>query len=513
MATYLRPGVFIEESLQPLADPADGNGPATAAFVGTSLAGGPVGPVLISSWPQFQTLFGDIRHSPDDLHYALWQFFANGGHQAYVVRAALSDAVAGAVTVNDTQGTPAPTLTVTAKSPGAWATASSSSTRVLVTITPSTTGARFDLVVQVGPTGAVIVREQFIDLTLDPADPRYALAIVNSSTVGSLYIKLTKVGTWTGITNNPASSTATPLTGGTDGVTGTPDLLAATQKLEGIPRVLNVNVPGSISASVMTTIINWAAGRTTAFVVVDGPAPAASDTEVEVTSALTTFVASLPASSYGAVYGPWLYLADPASGVPGAMRLVAPGGAVLGQYAYTDINRGVQKAPAGIDSALRGTLGTHVRFTETQLDTLNQANVNVIRAITGAGFCIMGARTLNKGMPDRYVPIRRTLMTVAKDLKDITQFAVFEPNNSTLWERIEVVIEQYLVAQMQSGLLKGTTPDEAYYVKCDSENNPPSSQNAGVVNIEVGVAVHSPAEFVIIRIGQYTGGATTEITA
>jgi phage tail sheath protein FI len=116
-------------------------------------------------------------------------------------------------------------------------------------------------------------------------------------------------------------------------------------------------------------------------------------------------------------------------------------------------------------------------------------------------------------MPDRYVPIRRTLMTVAKDLKDITQFAVFEPNNSTLWERIEVVIEQYLVAQMQSGLLKGTTPDEAYYVKCDSENNPPSSQNAGVVNIEVGVAVHSPAEFVIIRIGQYTGGATTEITA
>lgn len=512
MATYQRPGVFIEESLQPLADPAVGSGDYVAAFVGVSTRGGPVGPTLVSSWTQFQSLFGDIRTSPDDLHYGVWQYFSNGGHLAYIVRGVNPNAVAGSLTINDTEGTPAPTLKVTASSPGAWASDATSPTRLYITIQPSTDTSRFDLIIEAGTGGGLLAREQFVDLTLDPADGRNALAIVNSPTVGSQYVDLASLGTWTGATNNPASATKAPLTGGTEG-TGTPDLVAAAQKLEALANVITLNLPGVSSGTVLTDVINWAAPRTNIFVVVDGPKPAATDGAAEVSAAMTTFVGSLPKTSYAAVYGPWLYLADPASSVPGAMRLVAPGGAVVGQYALTDTSRGVFKAPAGLDTGLKGVLGVHAQFTETQLDTLNQAGVNVIRQMVGAGFCIMGARTLNTRMPDRYVNIRRSLISLSKSLRDITAFAIFEPNNSSLWEQIEVVVTQYLVAQMQSGLLKGSIPENSFYVKCDAENNQPASQNAGIVNVEVGVALNSPAEFIIIRIGQFDGGATTEITA
>lgn len=512
MATYQRPGVFIEESLQPLADPAIGSGDYIAAFVGSSTRGGPVGPVLVSSWTQFQSLFGDIRTSPDDLHYGVWQYFANGGHLAYVVRGVNANAVAATLSINDTAGSPAPTLKVTASSPGLWASDATSPTRIYVTVQPSTGGGRFDLTIEAGTGAGVLARETFVDLTLDPADSRNALAIVNSPTVGSRYVTLATLGTWTGITNNPAASTKTPLVGGTEG-TGTPDLVAAAQKLAAIDAVITLNLPGVSNGTTLTDTINWAAPRTNIFVVVDGPKPAATDGAVEVAAAMTTFVASLPTSSYAAVYGPWLYLADPASSVPGAMRLVAPGGAVVGQYALTDTSRGIHKAPAGLDTAVKGVLGVHSQFTEAQLDTLNTAGVNVIRKVTGAGFCIMGARTLNTRMPDRYVNIRRSLISLSKSLRDITAFAIFEPNNAGLWGQIEVVVEQYLIAQMQSGLLKGSIPATAFFVKCDAENNPPSSQNAGIVNLEVGVALNSPAEFIIIRIGQFDGGATTEITA
>lgn len=512
MATYQRPGVFIEESLQPLADPAVASGDFVAAFVGTSLRGGPVGPTLVSSWTQFQSLFGDIRTSPDDLHYAVWQYFANGGHLAYIVRGVNANATAASLTINDTQGTPAAALKVTASSPGTWASETTSSTRVYITVAPSTDAERFDLTIEAGTGGGLLAREQFVDLTLDPTDARNAIAVVNSPTVGSKLVILQAMGTWTDATNNPASASSAPLVGGSEG-TGSPDLVAATQRLDVVENVITLNLPGVSDATVLSDVVNWAASRTNVFVVVDGPEPSASDDVAAVFTDLTTLVGNLPTSSYLAVYGPWLYLADPASSVPGAMRLVAPGGAVAGQYALTDTSRGVHKAPAGLGTALRGVLGVHSRFSETQLDTLNQAGVNVIRQVTGAGFCIMGARTLNTRMPDRYINIRRALISISKSLRDITRFAIFEPNDASLWEQIETVVEQFLIQQMQSGLLKGSTPEAAFFVKCDAENNSASAQNAGIVNVEVGVALNSPAEFIIIRIGQYDGGATTEIAA
>lgn len=517
MANYLRPGVFVEETLTPLTDPSLESTDSVAAFVGTCAKGGPLGPTLVTSWSQYQALFGSIRGSLDEMAYSVYSFFNNGGSTCYVVRAVNADATAASLTLNDADSdgagadTAEATLTITAKAAGVWASAADSTSRIYVTVQAAQTAGRFDLIVEVGSGSTLISREQYVDLTLDPADTRYALTLVNSPTVGSSYVSLTKVGTWgvdatAGLNGNPAVLASTPLTGGSDG-TGVPDLYVATQTLDTVEGILNVNLPGVEDGTVLTNVINWAASKGDRFVVVDGPKPGASDSAASQATDLTTLVGLLPASSYAAVYGPWTYTVDPSSTVSGALRLMAPGGAVLGQYARVDVSRGVQKAPAGTQTALR-VINVAAKFTDTQLDTLNQANANVIRSVPGAGFCIMGARTLATRTTDRYINVRRALMSIKRGVTTATRFAIFEQNDEFLWDDVAAVVEQYLTTQFQVGVLRGDEPTQAFYVKCDSDNNPPSQVAAGVVTVEIGVALASPAEFIVIRIGQFDGGST-----
>ena len=509
MTTYLRPGVFIEETLKPLVDPAQASSDAIAAFVGTTRKGGPVGPTLITSWTQYRSLFGDIHSDGDDLGYGVFTFFNNGGSQCYICRAVNSGATDASVTLSDADTTPETALTVTATSPGKWADGVlNPQTGVFITVSAED-GGRFDFIVEVGQGTNLVAREQFADLTLDPQDPRYAVTLINSPTVGSKYVTVAAPTTGVFGTDfyNPAAVAATPLIGGSDG-TGSPDLVAATQTLDDIDQNLMVNLPGVSSTTTLSDVINWAETKGNVFVVVDGAKPAPTDKAADVANALSTLRTGLPASTYAAVYGPWLYINDPASRVSGALRLTAPGGSVLGQYARNDVVRGVQKAPAGTGTALRGVVDVAVRFDNTSLDTLNQKNVNVIRSVPGAGFCIMGARSLKVGYPDRYINIRRALMYLKRDLVNITRFAIFEVNDDRTWENIAAVISQYLTTQFQVGLLSGTKIEEAFYVICDETNNDPASVNVGIVNVEVGVALNSPAEFIIIRIGQFDGAST-----
>lgn len=517
MPTYKTPGVYVEENLLPLAPTSDGTGEAIAAFVGTA-SRGPTTPTAITSWSQFLTVYGGIGTGRDLMPFSVYNYFVNGGHTCYIVRAANADAVTSTVNLLDIQ-TPAAVagIRVEAIAPGVWGNDLSVAVRVL------SSADRFDLVVRLGGDTDQYLVERYPDVSANPADSRYVVSVVNSSIAGSRYIKLTdlKLASSTYVYTPGKDSLVAienaDLAAGSDG-TGTPDLLAATKRLDVINQILNLNVPGVSTANPMTDIISWAEAKGSVFVVVDGPRAPANATSAQVAALYTSMVTggtALAASSYAALYGPWLNVSDPASSVPGAMRLLPPGGAVLGQYARVDSLRGVQKAPAGMDTTLLGVLDLETRFSSTDTDGLNDKNVNSIRLVPGAGFCIMGARTLKNGYPDRYVPIRRTLMLLRKDLADITRFAIFEANNSDLWEQLSATCNQYLLTLMQSGVLLGTTPEEAYFVKCDAENNTPDQVNAGRVNIDVGVALRGPAEFLVIRIGQYEGGSatTTELTA
>lgn len=509
MATYNRPGVYIEESLNPLIDPTTDPGDAVAAFVGVSTGGGPIGPTLVTSWTQYQALFGGVSGVSDELAYALYSFFANGGGQAYVVRAINTNATAASLSINGTQATPAPVLIVTATAAGIWASDVNSVSRVFVTVQPSAlTPDRFDLTIEVGSGTLLAARETFVDLTMKRDDPRYAPEVVNSPVIGSKYVTIANQiaagTTWTN-TLNPASTTKVPLTTGTDG-TGTPDLVVATQRLDSIDTNLVVNVPGANSTDT-TSIVNWAVTSGRHFVVADAPAPAAGETPAASVTAMTAFADALPNTSHVAVYGPWQYGLDPASRA-GALRPTAPGGAVVGQYLRTDNSRGVFKAPAGIQTVLTNVVQPHHIYTNAQQDTLANAGVNLIKPVPGSGVCIMGARTQGQGYPDRYVSVRRLLISVKSTLSNITRFALFENNNDDLHSTIEDVVGDYLMGLYNIGAFKGDNPNDAFYVKCDDTNNTPQDLDAGLVNIEVGVALKSPAEFVVIRLGQTNSGST-----
>jgi hypothetical protein len=193
----------------------------------------------------------------------------------------------------------------------------------------------------------------------------------------------------------------------------------------------------------------------------------------------------------------------------GATRLLPPGGAVVGQMAHIDVTRHPAKAPAGVETVLANVLYTEARFSEAELDTLAEAHVNVIRLIPGFGHCIFGTRTLKRELPDLYVPVRRMLIFLRKALSDQSRWAVFEPNGQDLWDKLRISLTHYLSLVRKAGMLAGVSDAEAFFVRCDGDNNPQSEINAGRVNIDIGVALRYPAEFVIIKIGQFDGGTDT----
>jgi phage tail sheath protein FI len=303
----------------------------------------------------------------------------------------------------------------------------------------------------------------------------------------------------------PGVITKVPLVGGSEGVAAI-DVAAAAQLLGQINKSLVINVPGATSAEV-SSVVTWAEGTGKHFVVADVPKPAANETDAQSVTAMTTYSAALPASSAVGIYGPWYYAADPGS-TAGAMRLTAPGGAVVAQILRTDASRGVHKAPAGVATAISGALQPYLLYTNAQQDTLAQSAVNLIKPVPGSGICIWGARTKAVGTSDRYVPVRRLLIAMKASLTNLTRFAAFENNDEDMREVVEDAVRRYLQTQFDLGALKGSSPEQAFFVRCDSTNNPPAVEESGTLVIEVGVALKTPAEFILIRIGQQEAGTT-----
>jgi phage tail sheath protein FI len=185
----------------------------------------------------------------------------------------------------------------------------------------------------------------------------------------------------------------------------------------------------------------------------------------------------------------------------------------VGLYLATDASRGVFKAPAGLGTGLNNIVTPARSFSSYELDALNTAltPVNVIRQVPGSGICVMGARNVGNDRRMKYVSTRRTMLQVKKRLVDVTAFAVFENNDPRLWEQLRLIVGTYLRELWQQGGLKGARQQDAFYVKCDSTNNTPMSIADGELNIEVGVALQTPAEFVIIRIGQFDGATSITV--
>jgi phage tail sheath protein FI len=211
-----------------------------------------------------------------------------------------------------------------------------------------------------------------------------------------------------------------------------------------------------------------------------------------------------PRSSYAAAYFPWIWTPNVLD--PKVERLTPPSGAIAGIYARTDATRGVHKAPA--NEPVRA-LRLERRLTHQEQELLNPAGINCLRYFTGKGNMVYGARTLSLDPSWRYLNVRRTFCMVEESIARGTQWVVFEPNDRTLWQSIKRDIEAFLTRLWRDGALMGATPQQAFFVRCDEGLNTPEVIDAGMVIIQIGLAVVKPAEFVIFRIGQFAGGATT----
>jgi hypothetical protein len=210
---------------------------------------------------------------------------------------------------------------------------------------------------------------------------------------------------------------------------------------------------------------------------------------------------------YGALYFPWITVRDPFSSAD--LVNVPPSGHIAGIWARTDATRGVHKAPA--NEAVRGALNLTYLLTRDEQGLLNQNGVNCIRSFAREGIRVWGARTIADGSSEwRYLNVRRLFNMIEESITTSTRWIVFEPNDRTLWKSIRRDIAAFLTRLWRDGALMGRTPQEAFFVKCDEETNPPDSIDAGIVVTLIGIAPVKPAEFIVFRISQYAAGIETE---
>ncbi|MER6090209.1 phage tail sheath subtilisin-like domain-containing protein [Streptomyces bluensis] len=238
------------------------------------------------------------------------------------------------------------------------------------------------------------------------------------------------------------------------------------------------------------------------FLLVDAPS-----TWVSVDTARAGLSAFDPVrGNHAGLYFPHIQLTDP---LTGRLRSFPPSGAVAGVIARTDSERGVWKAPAGTEAQLAGVHSLTVDLTDRETGLLNPLGVNCLRTFPLTGPLVWGSRTLEGSdaldSEWKYVPVRRLALHVEESLQRGLQWVVFEPNDESLWQQIRLSASSYLHTLFRQGAFKGSTPREAYFVKCDSETTTDEDIENGIVNVLVGIAPVRPAEFVIVKIQQTSG--------
>lgn len=527
--TFQRPDVYFDEVLNPPA-PDAGVSLTNGVFVGPH-SRGPLGITNVKSYRAFTALYGDFvaGAQPSDLQIAVWLFFNTSGREAWVLRVPDGHEVAASATLLDREPTiaadplatppvvgsaPRTTLTFNAVNPGTWGNA------LAVGVTDAPDPARFNLLVFSGTKQV----ERWADLTMDPTDARYVGAIINAAKRGSQYVNVIDAGLVAGFavsaadarpavtgTGTPVALVPVALTGGSD-ATGAPSSGAYDVALAAVDAVsipVNLNLPGVTDETLINNALQYCQNRGNAFLVIDGT----TGNEADVASQQTQ-TGLYTNTSYGSLpYFPRIPVADPAAVRPGATRIVAVGGAVMGYYAQNDAAFGVQKAPAGLQARIPNALGLETALSDADYATLNNGVANAIRPMPGNGICIMGARTLSTaGTADKYINVRRSLIYVKAMLTQLTGFALYEDNDYLLWQQLYSVCEQFLTQYWQSRGLAGETAADAFFVVCDDTINTESSIEQGIVNVQIGLALQRPAEFVVITLSQFQGSGSTDIT-
>lgn len=290
-------------------------------------------------------------------------------------------------------------------------------------------------------------------------------------------------------------------------ITGATELDDALKAFAAIDEIALVAAPGILDDATRDKLVAHCAQTADRFAILDGPDSATDLTTLTRTSADTPAGVMPKKTDLAAWYFPWIKVFDPATKLqtPGGdgLLVVPPSGHVAGVYARVDNARGVHKAPA--NEPVTGALNVSQPLSKAEQDGLNPKGVNCIRVLND-NILVWGGRTVggDANADLKYINVRRTLLFLRESIDEGTQWVVFEPNEPGLWQKITRNVTAFLTNVWRSGALFGTTPQEAFYVKCDAETNPPELRELGQVVTEIGVAIVRPAEFVIFRISQFT---------
>lgn len=525
--TYRRPGVYLSESL--LINQADvASAQTVAAFVGVTGKGPINEPVLVESWSDYVRLYGSFEHISDPqnvgtnvlsyMPFAVYSYFQNGGRSVWIIRSAPSGGL-GTASYVDVQdgGTSNNAFRVEAVSTGVWG------DNLKYDLTTQDTQGSADVfairVVVTNSNGVDEVVETFsgLSMTGDLAGTRRVDSVVNDPASGSQFVRITNVDAaelQPAETANPVS-----LDNGVDpDISDASALIASSSGIEKVEGPIVLNIVGLLAdaategtADAATSWVGATVASTTftdrsdIFIINDNAQPRVPNgTSGAYSTTIQSTLGANSGDSFSAAYGPWIKVPHPARA--GTVIDIPPGGAVAGVMARTDVTIGVFRAPAGVIAGISNAVGVATKFTDTELGDLNSKNINMIRSTVGAGITIMGARTRKTYGADRYVSARRTLIYVNEVLRRSTQFAVFENNDQRLWSALRATADRILRPLWEAGGLRGSSADQAYFIRCDETNNTPASIASGEVRMEVGVSLEYPAEFVIIRITQVDRG-------
>ena len=494
------PGVYIEEvpsgerTISPVAT-------SICAFVGRALRGPLNEPTPLAGFAEFERIFGGLW-SESPMSFAVQQYFQNGGLQALVVR--VHNGSTNAAVDLPCEGRSADKLTITAANPGAWG------AHLTATVThgsPPLHAPGFNLIIEDTATSA---KEVFSNLSTDSASPLFVQRVLEQHSV------LVRSGE-TVPAARPAQASSLFFTNGADPdgavvtkheVLSGAELAASKSGIYALDKADLFNVlcippygpTDDVQAADLPNALDYCRSRR-AILLIDPPA--ATDSVAEAAA----FMAELPKHENGAFFFPRVLVPNVVA--DNRVEAFAPCGAVAGVIARTDASRGVWKPAAGLSAQLIGVAGISVPLSDGENDLLNPLGINCLRDFPLHGTVVWGSRTL-KGAEQiasewKYLSVRRTALFIEESIYRGMQWVVFEPNGEPLWAQIRFTVGAFMQNLFMQGAFQGSSPGEAYFVKCDRETTTEADINDGVVNIAIGFALLKPAEFVVLQIRQIAG--------
>lgn len=525
------PGVYIEEIPSGVRT-IIGVATSITAFIGRALRGPVNEPITINSFGDFERMFGRL-HADYPMSYAVRDFYLNGGTQAVIVRLFIIDDAQ----INSKARLLVNGLELEAAYEGSWGNAlrvriDNDISEEVATGYGLNASDLFNLTVRDMETGNT---ERFINVTGVESPRRIdrvlekesSLVRISESSTAPFTVPVAHASPAQGKTiweDDAASTKFDILASDSDPLDQAGDYIGDEGLKTGLYALNKCDlfnllcIPpdtrhGNIDNSVYQEAMQYCSRRRS-MLIVDSPAEWTSIKETAASEArdnLSNMGLTGIAARNAAIYFPRVIQSDPMH--DGQLDTFVPSGIIAGIYARTDAQRGIWKAPAGLDASLNGIQGLEVNLTDAENGMLNPLGINCLRFFPISGRVVWGSRTLRGAdqLADeyKYIPVRRLALYIEESLFRGTKWVVFEENDEPLWAQIRLNIGAFMNNLFRQGAFQGKTPREAYFVKCDKETTTQDDINRGIVNIVVGFAPLKPAEFVIIKIQQIVGQIET----